>query len=626
MQSRLSLYVYYEYSRLKYEYEYSRFSPVGVHNQVRKHKIVILVHSMHLDFVTSLAAFFEVETILRCARIDFSDTDMDMWASFATADQFYFDLLLLDDLTTEPTISPQMDMNALVYLDGEECLSVATPDLISERPDIVWVINTDMIKVVVPDYLRYDTKWIVASNTLSNGLIELFEHYAVLGKNKFAKRLGTWSPQEGLQVSKQDIWTRRQDLEGVTLTNAYIPLAPAIRRDKSSQKWVGYLPEILHAVQSRMNFTVRHYMPKSNEVGARRVHENGTEYWSGLMGELLSNRADVTFTGIIINEERARLVDFTMGVITPLLTIVVGTNMLPGSHINAMAFIDILTLEIWLAMLLISLLHAFCYYYHSGPGRFNGSRDKRSSVVYGLVSVGSIFLQLEVNIGKWMANKVLYLSIFIACFFVLECYKAQLTADMTVLTPQAKLKSFQDILDNDMTVIVVRGSASDRYLTSAPKGTARHEINKRKSVRLDSFSGPVMDQLVEDLNRDPKLAYFGPDVPFFVRHTDRVKILTDFHEMIEATVGIALPKNSELTAAINYHLLKTKESGLFEQEHHVWMNGRRTEDMSHRIFESGVFALGVDNLFFPMNVMAGGILAASAIYVLECMNKKALGC
>ncbi len=191
---------------------------------------------MHLDLVKSLAAFFEVETVLLCSRIDFNDNDMHTWASFAQVDQFYFDLL--DDLTIEPIISPEMDMKALVYLDGEECLSVATQDFIRERPDIVWVMHADMIKVV-PDYLRYDTKWIAASNTLTSGLVELFEHYALLGTSKFAKRLGTWSPQQGLQVSKQDFWTRRQDLEGLTLTNANIPLAPAIRYNKSSQKMGG---------------------------------------------------------------------------------------------------------------------------------------------------------------------------------------------------------------------------------------------------------------------------------------------------------------------------------------------------------------------------------------------------
>lgn len=72
----------------------------------------------------------------------------------------------------------------------------------------------------------------------------------------------------------------------------------------------GYCIDLLLRVADALNFTFNLYQVNDLSYGAKRYLENRVE-WNGLIGELLSKRADMAIATLTINPERAKVIDFS---------------------------------------------------------------------------------------------------------------------------------------------------------------------------------------------------------------------------------------------------------------------------------------------------------------------------
>lgn len=72
----------------------------------------------------------------------------------------------------------------------------------------------------------------------------------------------------------------------------------------------GYCIDLLLRIADALNFTFNLYQVNDLSYGAKRYLENRVE-WTGLIGELLSKRADMAIATLTINPERAKVIDFS---------------------------------------------------------------------------------------------------------------------------------------------------------------------------------------------------------------------------------------------------------------------------------------------------------------------------
>lgn len=72
----------------------------------------------------------------------------------------------------------------------------------------------------------------------------------------------------------------------------------------------GYCIDLLLRIADALNFTFNLYQVNDLSYGAKRYLENRVE-WNGLIGELLSKRADMAIATLTINPERAKVIDFS---------------------------------------------------------------------------------------------------------------------------------------------------------------------------------------------------------------------------------------------------------------------------------------------------------------------------
>ncbi len=190
---------------------------------------------------------------------------------------------------------------------------------------------------------------------------------------------------------------------------------------------------------------------------------------------------------------------------------------------------------------------------------------------------------------------------------------ANLTAEMTVGKPRVHLRSFQDIIDNEITIYVKGGTISDTYFADAQEGTLKDNVNKNY---VDRETFKFNDDAVAEIVENPKAAYFHT-LLVFVKYGTKVLTLPNFDGRINGYVGIGLQKNSELTAVFDYHIMTMRQTGLLDDMYAKHLMKDQPEDDSDRIFQEDILVLGFDNLFLPANIMGIGMICAVVILICE---------
>ncbi len=74
--------------------------------------------------------------------------------------------------------------------------------------------------------------------------------------------------------------------------------------------------KVFDALRKTLNFSVLLSNPSDEEWGVRRWDDDrGTWHWTGMVGQLLREEADVSIAGLTITSERQEAIDFTVGIV-----------------------------------------------------------------------------------------------------------------------------------------------------------------------------------------------------------------------------------------------------------------------------------------------------------------------
>ena len=155
--------------------------------------------------------------------------------------------------------------------------------------------------------LRLDTR-ILFYNKTSGGGYTLWESYRIKTGPAISEDLIEWSPQPGGEVrfltEHLNPWERRGNLNGVVLTNGVLewPRLFIANVDDSDgggaiTGGTGYFPDVLSALKTRLNFSVRVDSPVDGNWGT--LSENGT--WNGLVAMLVNGEIDMASCGLAIS-------------------------------------------------------------------------------------------------------------------------------------------------------------------------------------------------------------------------------------------------------------------------------------------------------------------------------------
>ena len=439
-----------------------------------------------------------------------------------------------------------------------------------------------------------------------NASVVLHEAYAIKGGPPRSQVIGSWSIQDGLMVTQGNMFERRKNLSGVTVINTVLPWVPisVIEEDGSGFRQSGLCGEQFEVLKQMLGFTAKFVQPEDGAWGT----DQGNLTWNGMVGMLQRGEADVSSTGLSPNLARAQSVDFTR----ILLHYEVGVT-LPRTDtvfINYLVYVDVFFANLWFTIAGMAITLSTCFFIIALQRGNRITEDpERFGILNSFALVFLIFLQRDYPINKsGISTRILYFTTCASAFLIFATYESVLTSWMTAKEPPAKIRSFEDIRDQELTLYFWKGGILESFLRdNFGPDTAAHELymaGRGLSSTKEAFDAVRGDK--DAAVFDTFVTFWGQD-----HYTKTAKM-----DEISSVLGAwGLQKDSEFRDMFNHHLAKMHETGVLSLVDTKWMSPDRPQTP---VDPSQVFtSLGGDMLFFPFSFLLIGIVGSVTFAAIE---------
>ncbi|XP_069373825.1 glutamate receptor ionotropic, delta-1 isoform X2 [Paralichthys olivaceus] len=452
---------------------------------------------------------------------------------------------------------------------------------------------------------------------------------------KDIKRLATWDSVHGLNGSLKE--SRIENgMQGVTvkvvtlLEDPFVMVAENILGQPKRYK--GFSIDVLDALAKILGFKYEIYQVSDSKYGSQLP--NGS--WNGMIGDLISKKADLAVSAITITPERENIVDFSKRYLDYSVGILLRK---PEEKINIFSLFAPFDLAVWACIaaaipvvgVLIFLLNRLQVLRSSGgqnpppgqPANGVGSGTLHSAIwiVYGAFVqqggdsvVGSVALRIVM--GSW------WLFTLIVC----SSYTANLAAYLTVSRMDHAIWSFQDLVRQiDVDYGTVRDSAVYDYFRN--KGTNPLEQDSTyaelwrtisKNNGLDySVSSP--SEGIRKAKKSPYAFLWDMAVLEYAALTDDdCTITVSGNSMSSKGYGIAMQHGSPYRDLFSQKILELQEKGDLDiMKQKWWPRTGRCDLNSHAGASPDGRSLKLHSFAGVFCILAAGLLLACLVAGLE---------
>ncbi|XP_011880266.1 PREDICTED: glutamate receptor 1-like [Vollenhovia emeryi] len=364
--------------------------------------------------------------------------------------------------------------------------------------------------------------------------------------------------------------------------------------------------KVLEELTYSLNFTLN----VVSQMGEHGLWNRQNRTWSGVMGEIVSGRADFAIADMSMTSFRVGHVDFTLPLIISRNSLYIKEPGICGvkwlgyfQTFNLCTWATIVTL-IATAPLLLSFMKTY--------------RESRSTV--GLLSenficIWGIFCQQAlIEFPKRSSLRVAYLTIFLTAVLISAHYSAALICFLTACTRVLPFQTIDEFVnDGSYKLIVPRGSADYDVVSFQARYGAPTKSFSVKLMKLmkDEQELPVnlIDGFVQ-VCKQRKVAYM---VLSALKRSVEMKIpckLSSISTERIDNLGMILSKNNPYTGVINYHLQKFLDNGMM-------MRLRDTRFLPHSAEEKTYMPVRLVNVIPILAILCGGIIISIAALIIE---------
>ena len=479
-------------------------------------------------------------------------------------------------------------------------------------------------------HLRLDSE-VYLYEAFDGDIILVKEVYSILGSEPMVREVGSWSAaSESYEAAASTVlWERRSNLMGAVLTNVFLDYAPLFYGDETTgggggtltdgeyceqeEGPRGVMADVLEAIAADANFTVAHY-----RVADRKWEgfDDASGRPTGVVGDLVLGRADLSAAGLYKTLGRHEMIDFGVDVLQDKATLhVLVLADESRNAVNIWVYFDALLARSWAALLIFHVAVAAAFCAVAARHRLHPFKDERFSFLNGLALVGILLFQRDYFIFKDRAStKILFLTSCVFAYLVFSGYSAILTSTMISRPESIAVRNFDQALQEGLQIGTMADSAMHDVFRNAPPGSSFGRVNKILTL-YDSYSA-----CMALLRTGAGLFAFDSSVPF-VTDPD-IHPVRAFEDYMSFSIGLAFPKDSELTSFMDYQVLKVEQSGIMPRIMNKY--GLEVELSTSRVDDGQQVssALGYDNLLFPFLSLAGGLVLAGVVGAAEWARTK----
>ncbi|XP_046886084.1 glutamate receptor ionotropic, delta-1-like [Hypomesus transpacificus] len=446
---------------------------------------------------------------------------------------------------------------------------------------------------------------------------------------KDVKRLATWDSSRGLNGSLKESRIE-SGMQGVTLKVVTLLEEPFVMVAENilgqPKRYKGFSIDVLDALAKILGFKYDIYQVADSKYGSPLP--NGS--WNGMIGELISKRADLALSAITITPEREKVVDFSKRYLDYSVGILMRKS---EEKINIFSLLAPFDLAVWaciaaaipvVGVMIFLLRRIQSVRSQNPPHQVPSASTSLQSAIW--IVYGAFVQQGGDSILGSVALRIVMGSWWLFTLIVCSSYTANLAAYLTVSRMDNTVRSFQDLSKQmDQVYGTVRDSAVYEFFRA--KGTNPLEqdstfaelwrtINKNHGHE-HSVSSPA--EGIQKTKRGSYAFLWDMAVVEYAALTDDDCTLTvTGNSMSSRGYGMALQHGSPYRDLFSQKILELQEKGDLDILKQKWWPRKGRCDLdSHAEAQPEGRALRLHSFAGVFCILAAGLLLACLVAALE---------
>ncbi|XP_071043007.1 glutamate [NMDA] receptor subunit 1 [Parasteatoda tepidariorum] len=386
----------------------------------------------------------------------------------------------------------------------------------------------------------------------------------------------------------------------------------------------GYCMDLLNALASELNFTYNLYQVEDGLYGSFD-YVNGSEkkIWTGMVGELVYERADMVVAPLTINPERSQAIEFSKPFKYQGITILEKKH--PKSSTLA-SFLQPFQKTLWILVMVSVHVVALALYLldrFSPFGRYKlPSSDATEEDALNLSSAiwfaWGVLLNSGIGEGTPRSFSARVLGMVWAGFamIVVASYTANLAAFLVLDRPETSLTGINDArLRNPMDnfkYATVKGSSVDMYF--------RRQVELSNMYRtMEGKNYDTAEEAIAAVKSDGLSAFIWDSSRLEYEAAQDCNLVTAGEQFGRSGYGIGLQKHSLWADQVTLALLGMHESGYMEDLDNRWiLQGSETCEKNEKFPAT----LGLKNMAGVFILVGAGIVGGIGLIIIEIIYKK----
>ncbi|XP_017765685.1 PREDICTED: glutamate receptor ionotropic, delta-2-like [Eufriesea mexicana] len=442
-----------------------------------------------------------------------------------------------------------------------------------------------------PFNLMFDTEMLV----LCYDQPILREWYSLRDNRTRFYDLASWESGQGLNLRSRDcLYVRRNNMFGETMRVSFIEDSPFVEMKNGVLSH--FFGEVIIELSKSINFRIE----LTSSISAYGSWNKEEKVWTGLIGEVVSKRADFGVAEFSMTNHRLDVVDFT-------LPLIISPNKIyfkkpDGSSVQWSAYFKTFRTDIWVVIICLIV---------STPIFLTVMKTKGRIVMRILsdhyISVWGIYCQQGLSeFPSQSSMRLAFLSIFLSALIILSAYSASLISFLTVSTVTLPFTTMEEFANyGSYKLIVFKNSADYDMIISANTSLfskVKKLLKRKEDLPLtihDGFAQVCTEKVGFYLTEAIKDGISG--LPCETAHIEADKI---------DSLALVLNKDSPYTGLVNYHLQRFKDNGMLVRLRNTFLVTKDSRDKGY----TSVTLRGIAPI---LAVLAGGVLFSCFLLMLE---------
>ncbi|CAG7836862.1 unnamed protein product [Allacma fusca] len=338
----------------------------------------------------------------------------------------------------------------------------------------------------------------------------------------------------------------------------------------------GYCIDLLKQLRLKMNFTSTLTLSPDGQFGSYLI-KNGTnkKEWTGLIAELVNERADMIVAPLTINPERAQAIEFSKPFKYQGITILV--KRAPRKP-TLVSFLQPFRGNLWILVMLsvhvvalvLYLLDRFSPFGRYRLANMDGTEEDALNLSSAIWFAWGVLLNSGIGEGTPRSFAARVLGIVWAGFamIIVASYTANLAAFLVLDRPKT---IFSGIHDNrlrnpteNFNYSTVKGSAVDMYFRRQVELSNMYRVMERRNY-------DTAQAAIDDIKKGTLQAFIWDSSRLQYEAAQNCELITSGELFGRSGYAIGLQKGSPWSNDVTHEILEFHESGFMEQLDKKWI-------------------------------------------------------